>query len=110
MRIVLFVSRSGRSPIRSFVDGLPVALRVGVFRALELIEEHGLKAPGVSFRQIKGKLWEIRVSMEKYLPDLYFCRTAEEIVLLHAYRKQTRKAPAREIEVAERRMFDVLNR
>jgi phage-related protein len=30
------------------------------------------------------------------------------MVLLHAYRKQTQKAPARQLEIARRRMQEVL--
>lgn len=38
----------------------------------------------------------------------YVCRTADEIVLLHGYKKQSQKTPTREIEVAQRRMREVL--
>lgn len=108
MRVLFYVTNRGRSPVRDFLEELPVALRAAVFRTLELIEEEGLRAPGVSFRQIDGKLWEIRVMTGGSARVFYVCRTADEIVLLHGYKKQSQKAPAREIEVAQRRMREVL--
>jgi phage-related protein len=33
---------------------------------------------------------------------------AEEMVLLHAYRKQSQKAPARQVAIARRRMQEML--
>jgi phage-related protein len=35
-------------------------------------------------------------------------RSAEEMILLHAYKKQSQKAPAREVALAERRMREVM--
>jgi phage-related protein len=66
-------------------------------------------APGVSLRQIRGRLWEIRVSAGT-AARIFYCaiEAGETCILLHAYRKQTQKAPAREIAVAERRLREVL--
>jgi len=41
---------------------------------------------------------------------LYFACIGRRFVILHGFRKQTRKTPAREIETAERRMADFLER
>ena len=40
----------------------------------------------------------------------YFAYTGRRFIVLHGYRKQSQKAPAREIETAERRMRDFLDR
>ncbi|HFD2311459.1 TPA: type II toxin-antitoxin system RelE/ParE family toxin, partial [Legionella pneumophila] len=37
----------------------------------------------------------------------YVCIQKEIIVLLHAYKKQSQKAPKQEIELAEKRMMEV---
>lgn len=62
----------------------------------------------MSLRQIRGKLWEIRVQAGSAARVLYVLRAVEEMVLLHAYRKQSQKAPTREIAIAESRMKEVL--
>ena len=59
----------------------------------------------MTFRQIEGKLWEVRIGPHRVF---YVLLLQEEMVLLHAYRKQTQKAPARELELARRRMQEVL--
>jgi phage-related protein len=38
----------------------------------------------------------------------YVLLRKDEMVLLHAYRKRMRKTPPREIEIARRRMWEVL--
>jgi len=39
---------------------------------------------------------------------LYFAHAGQTFVLLHGYRKQGRKAPVREIVIAEKRMADLV--
>ena len=59
----------------------------------------------VSMRQIKGKLWEIKISQTRIF---YAVIEKNIMVLLHAYKKQSQKAPQHEIETALRRMNDIL--
>ena len=73
--------------------------------ALTEIAERGFEGRGVTFRQIEGKLWEVRIGPHRVF---YVLLPQEEMVLLHAYRKQTQKAPARQLEIARRRMQEVL--
>jgi phage-related protein len=79
--------------------------RADVHAILENIAGYGLKAPLVSMRQIKGKLWELRISQTRIF---YAVIEGDTIVLLHAYKKQGQKAPSREIETALRRMKQLL--
>lgn len=58
-----------------------------------------------SMRQIRGKLWELRISRTRIF---YVVVVGDTMVLLHAYKKQGQKAPTREIETATRRMAEVL--
>jgi len=108
MRVLYYKSPSGRVPVADFIREQEPRLRAAILDALDLIREAGLGAAGVSFRQIRGKLWEIRVHAGGPVRIFYVVRTAEEMILLHGYRKQSQRAPVREIEVAERRMQEVL--
>lgn len=76
-----------------------------MLEALDQIERHGVDAVRVQFRQIEGKLWEIRVSAHRVF---YVLIEREEMVLLHAYRKQGQKLPLKEREVAMKRMKELL--
>jgi len=77
-----------------------------LFEALDEIERRGFDAIRVQFRQIEGKLWEIKVSAHRLL---YVAIEREEIVLLHAYKKQGQKFPIKEREIAIRRMKELLS-
>jgi len=80
--------------------------RAEVFDVLASIRSAGLKAPGVVARQLEGKLWELKVSKSRVF---YVVIRGPEMVLLHAYRKQSQKAPPRELKVATKRMKEVLD-
>jgi phage-related protein len=57
-------------------------------------------------RQIKGKLWELRPGGVRLF---YFAYIGQQFVILHGYRKQSQKAPDREIEIAMRRMQELMD-
>ena len=59
MRVLFYTTASGRNPVEDVIRWLPARLQAAILVALERIEEGGLTAPGVSFRQIRDKLWEI---------------------------------------------------
>lgn len=91
--------------VQKFIDSLPVALRADVKADLKDLQEHGLKAPLVELRQIQGKLWEIKTGGIRIF---YILIDGTDMILLHAYKKQSQKAPKREIETALQRMKDFL--
>jgi len=110
MRVSFYESASGRSPVVAYIDKLPSVRAEEVLAALVDIEEHGLPTPVqanalVTMRHIKGKLWELKVKMDRVF---YVVITGPEMILLHAYKKQGQKAPPREIALAEKRMKQVL--
>ena len=73
---------------------------------LDQIERHGFDAVRVQFRQIESKLWEIKVSAHRVF---YVVIEENEMVLLHAYKKQGQKLPIRERDIAIRRMKELLS-
>ena len=113
-----YTTPSGRRPVEEFIQQLPFRLQASILLALERVEEEGLDAPGVSFRQIRDKLWEIRIRAGGAARIFYVVRREKnldrvdapevDLILLHAYLKKTQKAPPREIQTAERRMKEVL--
>ena len=108
MRLAYYTTASGRRPVVEYVERQDKAERARVIEALEMIELHGLTAPRVGFRQIRGKLWEIKIEGRLSHRVFYAMASAAEMVLLHAYQKKSQKAPRVEIEVAEKRMKEVL--
>ena len=60
--------------------------------------------------QIKGELRELRVRFANLRYRVIYQRSANLIVLLHAFEKTTGAAPISEIETAERRLLDFRQR
>lgn len=127
MRIRFYATQSGRSPVEELISKLPDRLKAAILDTLERIIEFGLRAPGVSFRKIEGKLWELRIqsggsvrffyvvvagfdetSWERALRDGPPPPEGEVMILLHGYLKQSQKAPVHELDVARNRMKELL--
>lgn len=108
MRITFYETASGRWPVEDYLRTLERPERARVTEALQNVQRFGFEAQ-VQFRQVRGKLWEIRIRTKEAHRVFYVMVSREEMVLLHAYHKKTQKAPSREIETAERRMKEVLH-
>jgi phage-related protein len=106
LKVTFYTTASGRSPVLDYIRDLSKPERARLLEALDQIERYGFDAVRVQFRQIEGKLWEIRVSAHRVF---YVLIQQEEMVLLHAYKKQGQKLPLREREVAMKRMKELLS-
>lgn len=106
MRVTFFSTAAGRSPVLEYIQNLAKPERARVLEALEQIEQRGVDALRVGFRQIDGKLWEIKIGAHRVF---YVMIDREEMVVLHAYKKQGQKLPIKERDVAARRMKELLS-
>ena len=95
-------------PVVDYINRQAVPEKARLIEALAGIETHGFEAPRVGFRQIRGKLWEIKIVGRLAHRIFYASVEREEIILLHAYTKKSQKAPTKEVKVAEKRMKEVL--
>jgi len=110
MEIVFYAKDRGKRPVYDFIAKLAVKDRARVLACLKSIEELGFDCPRVQFRQFRGTLWEIKIRTQSGGYRMFYVTVCSEaIVLLHAYKKQSQKAPRKEIETAEKRMMEVLN-
>lgn len=119
MKVQFYVLPSGRVPVRDFVKELEPRLRAEVYRVLERVEQDGFDATGVTFRQIRSKLWELRIQAGEAVRIFYVMLSGggtvglpdaePTMVLLHAYLKKSRKAPPQEIALAERRLKEAMS-
>lgn len=106
MQIRFYQADSGKEPVRSYLQRLAVREAADVGAALEELARLGPRDTSVDVRQLRRKLWEVRVGHHRLL---YVNLPDNVAVLLHAYKKQTQRAPTREIDLALRRMDRVLN-
>ncbi len=110
VQIRFHLSRSGRSYIADFLNDLDPRTRADILAVFEDIRNHGLGAVGCQFRQIEGKLWEVKIrAASGGYRFFYVMLGTNEMYVLHAYKKKTQKAPPREVEVARKRLKEVLS-
>lgn len=110
MEISFYTNRSGKVPVDEYIANLQKTVRSKILRCLISIQEVGLDCPFVEFRQIDGKLWEIKIKTEAGGYRLFYvCIKNNLLVLLHAYKKQSQRAPAKEIDIAQKRLKEVVS-
>ncbi len=105
MKIVYYRSAAGAEPVRDYLDRLSDDDLAVIQNAFSDLEVNGLQASTVKMRHIDGKLWELKLSAHRIF---YVVIAGPAMVLLHGYRKQSQKAPPRELDVAYKRMKEVL--
>ncbi len=103
-------NQSGRAPVEKYIDDIDnKEERAELFSALKGIQEHGTDVLGVEFRQIDGKLWELKIRTHGNQHRIFYVvLKGNEMILLHAYLKKTPKAPLREIETTKQRMKQLM--
>jgi len=108
--VTFAAAASGRSYFERFLKGLSISDRAAVLAVFTDIQEYGLDAKGCEFRHIEGKLWEIKIRAPAGgYRFFYVMLAADHLHVLHSYRKQGQKAPRKELEVARKRLIEVLS-
>ncbi len=101
----------GKEPVADFIDSLPVGAQTKVLRLINLLGDYGVLLKDPYTKQIRDKIREIRIRDRRgAVRFLYFTFTGRRFILLHGFVKKSDKTPEREIDIAERRMNDFLQR
>lgn len=107
MKIIFF--QDHKNNVLEFISKLNLIERAEVLACLKSIEDLGFDSPRVEFRKIFGKLWEIKIRTVSSAYRIFYARIEKGIIiLLHAYKKKSQKAPLKEIELAKKRLFEVM--
>ena len=104
--VEFYSDRRGRSPAREFLRSLNERERAEALRLIRLLREQGIKLGMPYARPIEG-MWELRPGPNRFF---YIAVKGRRFVVLHAYRKRSQAAPKAEIEIAQRRWADLLDR
>lgn len=94
--------------VQKMIGDWPVGIRAYYARLTERMRVFGPNL-GMPFTRSMGQgLFEIRARGKEGIGRAFFCTVVErKIVILHAYLKKSQKTPARELEVARKRLADV---
>ena len=110
MRVYFYETQAGNSPIKRFIDGLPKQDQARFLEVIDEIEKNGWDATRIIFKPIEGKLWEVKFrSLQSGYRVFYILLEKDLMVWLHAFSKKTQKTPQRELDIARKRMKEVLS-
>jgi phage-related protein len=88
------------------IEELLVREQAKIRNALRLLQEFGTNLGMPHAKPIQVKLWEPHPGGIRLF---YFAYIGQQFVILHGYRKQSRKAPGREVAIALRRMKELMD-
>ena len=115
-KIIFYEKENGESEILDFLEDLRKKsvkskdARIQFKQAslyIELLQNHGTILPENITKHITEDIWELRPGNNRIF---YFCTINDSIILLHSFRKKTRKTPSREIKKAKAERDDYLYR
>ena len=108
MEILYYRTVSGREPVREYISSLPEVDRVAIAGDMELLRDYGIRRSPVVTRKLKQKLWEIKTGMRHQQRIFYCLAIGENIILLHACKKQKEGSQPGDVDLAFKRMKEVL--
>lgn len=109
MDVIFFEQSSGSSPITKFIDAQAVRDQAAIVAVLTSIEEDGFGAKGALFKQLNGKLWEIKIKAPSGgYRFLYVTIDRKTLFILHAFKKKTQKTPLKEMKLARKRLKEIM--
>ena len=98
MEIYDYVTSGGKNLIIEYIDGLPNAEKLELYDIRNEIRRNGLDAfEKLNTRQLRGKLWEIKVSQTRIM---YVVIDRDVVAFLHICKKQKGRAEKQEINKA----------
>jgi len=108
MKVFFYTSANKKSPLTKEIDTLNLKDKAKLLACLESVKDIGLESGRVQFRQIEGKLWEIKINLSSGgYRIFYILLSKSRMILLHIYKKQSQRAPRKELEVAFKRMKEL---
>ncbi len=109
--VVFYVDQRGDEPVREFLNNLDLQTQVRFEWSIEQLRVRNVQAREPLVRHLEGRLWELREESRTNIYRLiYFFFTGRQIVFVQGFQKKTQRTPRTEIEVAEWRMQDFIQR
>ncbi len=106
-----YLTDSGRSPIREFVDSLDYKTQQKFFFVKALLEEFRHRLPQPHAKYIGEDIFELRFKgQEGTIRILYFFFHQDKAIFTNGFVKKTDKTPKNEKELAVRRRTEFLGR
>ncbi len=109
--IEFYLDEQGKSPVREFLNSLDRKTKARFNWSMEQLQVQNVRAHEPLVKHLDGKLWELRRASDGNIYRMvYFFFSGRKIVFVHGFQKKTQKTPRREIDLAQKRMEDYLQR
>jgi phage-related protein len=109
MDVVFYQTSRKTSPVIKFIDEQQDRDQAVILAVLNDVAENRFHAKGAQFRQLDGKLWEIKIkSPSGGYRFLYAMISKDMMMILHAFQKKTQKTLLNELAIARKRLAEVL--
>jgi phage-related protein len=94
---------------KAALDALPLDIRAGFQRIVELIQAHGLERVREPYlKHLEGPLWEMRLKGKSGIARaVYVTATGMRIVVVRVFAKKSQKTPRKEIVQALKKAKEV---
>ena len=103
-----YITESGKSPVRDFIDSLDSGSQRKFFFVKRLLEEFGHRLPQPHAKYIDDEIFELRFkSQEGHIRVLYFFFHQDKVIFTNGFIKKSAKTPQKEkiLAVERRRLF-----
>jgi phage-related protein len=110
VRVEFYKTQMGKAPLEEFIGSLRAEDRARFAEVYEGIKRHGFRCPRLIFKPLIGKLWEIKFNAESGgYRIVYVLLHRDKMIWLHAFKKSSQKTLKRDLDLAKKRMKEVLN-
>ena len=94
-------------------ETIPTDIKAKVLRIVDMLVifgPHNVREPYVKRVEGQRKLFEIRAKGKDGIARVFYCTiSGQKIILLHGFIKKTAKTPKKEIDIAVKRMQEVMH-
>ena len=108
MRILILKKCREAQPLYAFLDEISAGLRNKIFSKFQSYAEHGDLIHGSSLKSLNSRIWKYNGTIHKLRVDhgkesvrvLFARNSSNDLIILHAFLKSTRKTPKKEARQA----------
>ena len=97
--VVYFETPRGNKPVKDFIDKQSPAVKGKYIGMIDFLEKYGPFLSRKYTKKLRKDLYELRITGKEQVRVLYTV-WQRNIILLHAFKKKTRKVPRKEIKTA----------
>jgi phage-related protein len=99
--------------LEEWFETIPADIKAKVLRIVDMLVifgPHNVREPYVKHVEGQRKLFEIRAKGKDGIARVFYCTiSGQKIILLHGFIKKTDKTPKKEINIAVKRMQEVMH-